>query len=155
MSTLTEQVKNLFIATGSERDTDENLSLTKALFYTINKAGSHRFVFSAGDIYDGLEELGDKFVLGTNEVAIAIETTGWAAPIEGNEDEDEDEMVAPSQHPKRRRVRLMSIVTRSYEVASALGFADDDEIVTDSGTARGSLAEALLHTMKQIVSKSN
>ena len=66
MSTLTEQVKNLFIATGSERDTDENLSLTKALFYTINKAGSHRFVFSAGDIYDGLEELGDKFVLGTN-----------------------------------------------------------------------------------------
>jgi hypothetical protein len=36
-----------------------------------------------------------------------------------------------------------------------MGFADEDEVITDDGSARGTLAEALLDTMKVLVSKNN
>ena len=71
---------------------------------------------------------------------VMVATCGWAAPI----DDDDDDMVAPSQHPRRRRVRLMSLVD-SKGVASVLRFKDDpNNIIEDNGAAQGSLAEALL-----------
>jgi hypothetical protein len=152
MTTLEEQVRNLFLTLGVERG-DESENLAKALFYAIKKDGTHRLVHIDGDIYDGLENLPSIFTLSATDAAIAIETTGWASPLdEGSSDDDQ---IAPSQHPKRRRVRLLSIVTRTYECASALGFADNEEIVTDSGEARGTLADALLVTMTMMLSKTN
>jgi hypothetical protein len=74
--------------------------------------------------------------------AAVVLTCGWAAPL--NEDDDEDESsVAPSQHPKRRRVRLV-VVVGDGGVGSVLRFADTpDDIVTDAGVAQGSLADAV------------
>jgi hypothetical protein len=71
--------------------------------------------------------------------AAAIVTTGWAAPL----DEDGNVNGAPSQHAQRRRVRLTVLVANSG-VASVLRFADEpEEVVTDPGSATGSLAEAI------------
>jgi len=85
-------------------------------------------------------------------------TCGWAAPIdrsdqchddddddaEGDDDvEGDDEKLPPSQHPQRRRVRLV-VVVGDQGVGSVLRFADaPKEIVTDAGSARGSLADAV------------
>jgi len=95
---------------------------------------------ASGDVYE---------LLDTTMVADAIQaygyaaviTCGWAAPLA---EDDESNEVAPSKHPKRRRVRLV-IVTDGISIASVLRFSDtQDETMTDEGKATGSLADALL-----------
>jgi hypothetical protein len=71
--------------------------------------------------------------------AATIVTTGWAAPL-GPDGTVEG---APSEHAQRRRVRLV-VVVADHGVASVLRFADQpDDVVTDPGSATGSLAEAI------------
>ncbi len=71
--------------------------------------------------------------------AAAIVTTGWAAPL-GPDGTVEG---APSEHALRRRVRLV-VVVADNGVASVLRFADDPhDVVTDPGSATGSLADAI------------
>ena len=71
--------------------------------------------------------------------AAAIVTTGWAAPL----DADGNVQGPPSAHAQRRRVRLTVLVANNG-VASVLRFADTpDEVITDPGSATGSLAEAI------------
>ncbi|MCE2734965.1 MAG: hypothetical protein LW600_00525 [Ilumatobacteraceae bacterium] len=71
--------------------------------------------------------------------AAAIVTTGWAAPLGPDGTVDG----APSEHALRRRVRLV-VVVADHGVASVLRFADDpDDVVTDPGSATGSLADAI------------
>ena len=69
----------------------------------------------------------------------AIVTTGWAAPLGPDGTVDG----APSEHAQRRRVRLV-VVIADHGVASVLRFADDpDNVISDPGSATGSLAEAV------------
>lgn len=101
---------------------------------TVVKALSH------GDVYELLES---PFATVTASMAdlVAIVTCGWASPIVG--DPDADEQLPPSQHPERRRVRLVVCATREH-TASVLRFSDDwDNPITDEGHARGSLADAV------------
>lgn len=100
---------------------------------------------TSGDVYD---------LLDTNMVADAIQaygyaaviTCGWAAPLA---EDGENNEVAPSNHPKRRRVRLVC-VTDGISIASVLRFSDtQDETMTDEGNATGSLADALLQAAKR------
>jgi len=93
-----------------------------------------------GDVYDLLES---DIARSTAQFADAITlvTCGWASPIA--EGQSDDEQVAPSQHPERRRVRLVVTATREY-TASVLRFSDDwEHPITDEGHARGSLADAV------------
>lgn len=107
------------------------------------------------DIYDALDSLhGDPFD-GGGEIsdedfdalaAVVLVTFGWAAPIPANGDEYAG---APSEHPERRRVRLIAAAARGEAIASRLAFLDvttgeviGDQI-DDEGDARGPLAEAL------------
>lgn len=94
----------------------------------------------AGDIYQMLESSTARKVMKDSKT-VMVATCGWAAPI--GDDAELDEL-APSQHPRRRRVRLMSLVD-SKGVATVLRFKDEpDNIIEDDGVAHGSLAEALL-----------
>lgn len=71
--------------------------------------------------------------------AAAIVTTGWAAPLAS----DGSVQGPPSRHAMRRRVRL-TVAVADNGVASVLRFGDDpDQVVTDPGSATGSLAEAI------------
>jgi hypothetical protein len=105
-----------------------------------------------GDIYVGLENIAnesDEETLHDFEF-FGVETSGWAAPIrdEGSED------VAPSQHPERRRVRMVSVIDRTFRVASVMSFDQDDEILTDLA-GRGSLADAIRLVMANILAAEN
>lgn len=105
-----------------------------------------------GDVYE-LIESDASLELAKRSAFIAIVTCGWAAPIRANDDDDDE--VAPSQHPQRRRVRLVVLASRS-SVASVLRFSDTpDETVTDEGKATGSLADAILKLMAQSASHLN
>ena len=114
--------------------------------------GALRITFLAehGDVYE-LIDAPTSAIVRMFDAAVVL-TCGWAAPIdrshESDDDDDDDdddanEKVPPSQHPQRRRVRLV-VVVGDQGVGSVLRFADTpDEIVTDAGSARGSLADAV------------
>ena len=107
---------------------------------------------SNGDVYELLES-DASLELAKRSQFIAIVTCGWAAPIAN--DDDDDNQVAPSLHPERRRVRLVVLASRS-SVSSVLRFSDTpDETVTDEGKAKGSLADAILNLMAESVSHLN
>lgn len=95
-----------------------------------------------GDIYSLLDEVENGIDLKAEKADFfALDTCGWAAPL--NEEGGVDGEV-PSQHPQRRRVRLVLVVNSQGHMASALKFEDNDEIVTDDGKAHGPLATAIL-----------
>jgi hypothetical protein len=89
------------------------------------------------DIYELLTE--PTSALGRMFDAVAVVTTGWAAPLGPDGEPDGP----PSLSPARRRVRLCVVVSDAG-TASALRFADDaDSVVIDPGQATGSLADAV------------
>ena len=122
-----------------------DFDLKTALFFAINEtdegvamvlAGEH------GDVYDLLDSDDSRAVAKVSDY-IALVTCGWASPITTDSDDD-DEQVAPSEHPQRRRVRLMVFAGKDGW-ASVMRFSDTpDETITDDGTARGALAEAIM-----------
>lgn len=110
-----------------------------------NVDGALRITFLAehGDVYELLEAQTSAIVRMFD--AAVVLTCGWAAPIGDDEDtsDDNDMSVPPSRHPERRRVRLV-VVVGDCGVGSVLRFADTpDDVVTDAGAARGSLADAV------------
>lgn len=112
---------------------------------------SHKFPSA---ILFGVTENGETFELGrhpdvyvlldreypnTGLSGIGVQTCGWAAPL----NENGEAVGAPSDHPERRRVALVTVVTMDG-MASALSFEDDPENpVMDMGEATGSLADAI------------
>ena len=106
-----------------------------------------------GDVYELIESHAS-LEMAKRSAFIAIVTCGWAAPLSNNTNDDDDK-VAPSQHPQRRRVRLVVLASRS-SVASVLRFSDTpDETVIDEGKATGSLADAIQRLMAQSASHLN
>ncbi len=116
-------------------DSNYNHELSAAQLWAIKKDGSFHLLTAHPDVYELLSS--DEFNL-YNYLGVIIHTTGWAAPL--NEDGNVD--TAPSKHLMRRRIGLAACVTNS-SVGSAISFADDPEIITDPGSATGSLADAL------------
>lgn len=145
---MTELAEAVFRQLGKGHD--DPYQISKAHIFAVQANGDIRTLLQAPDIYDALDEVG-KHHLAQGDLALGCETTGWASPIKG----DDDEEIAPSQHPERRRVRLVALVSRKFEMASALGFADDDEVITDDGQAVGTLADAIREAMRQMVVATN
>jgi hypothetical protein len=95
---------------------------------------------ASGDVYELLDTTMVADALQAYGYAAVI-TCGWASPLA---DDGENNEVAPSKHPKRRRVRLV-LVTDGISITSILRFSDtQDETMVDEGQATGSLADALL-----------
>lgn len=122
-------------------DGPAGFEMSTARLYGVNFRGDDlqlSFVLENGDIYSLLEV--PESACARLFDAAALVTCGWAAPIASNEAEPSE---APSEHPERRRVRLV-IVVGDAGVASVLRFRDDPETpILDAGEARGPLAEAV------------
>jgi hypothetical protein len=115
--------------------------VAKASLWLLDDNNKIKSVKENNDVYDMLDDF-DTLESIKDCASFTILTAGWAAPInETNED------TPPSQHPKKRRVRLIVHATE-FGVASVMRFKDKaDEIVTDDGKAKGSLAEAVMDLM--------
>jgi hypothetical protein len=71
-------------------------------------------------------------------------TVGWAATTC-------DTSTAPSEHPDRRRVHLITITSRRQEAAALLTFHDETENeITFAAGGTGQLADALHNAMRFI-----
>jgi hypothetical protein len=134
-------MKAIDLATEVEQslnDTKLGYEISQAQLYSVTKYGEYAIAGTHGDVYELLES-DDSVAVANASDFIALVTCGWASPIT----DDDDEEVAPSKHPQRRRVRLFVLASRQ-SVASVLRFSDEpDSVVTDEGQARGSLADAV------------
>lgn len=91
------------------------------------------------DVYEMLDDTFNAILLHeTGYSGFAISTVGWASPITSEEDEE----IAPSQHPQRKRVRLMTLCNRG-QMGSSIRFKGEQDVTYDQGNAKGSLASAM------------
>ena len=125
------------------QDYEDPFTLKFASVWTQTKTGDMVCRANAADIYDMLEDK-STIEIAKNSTNFAVVTTGWAAQAE-----DIDDNTPPSQAPNRKRVRLVVQVSKAG-VVSILRFQDrPNEIVTDEGTATGSLADAVNQLWKK------
>lgn len=97
------------------------------------------FVASSGDVYELLGDPGNKLEASLFD-AIAVVTSGWAAPFIPTD--DTSMMVAPSKSPNRVRVRV-TLLAGVEGVCGSVRFANKPNVALfDEG--RGSLGDALL-----------
>lgn len=112
-----------------------------AVDYVRGEVPAVRQVAEDSDIYGMLEDVFNAVLLfdsGYN--GFAVVTTGWASPID--EDNDANNDIAPSQHPERKRVRLMTMC-HNGKMGSSIRFTGDETVTYDEGNAMGSLASAM------------
>ena len=121
-------------------DIDFDLPAARVFYIDKNdRLTSHSF---HGDIYDGLN-LVMRYPIPDCQI-IGIETCGWAAPL----NPDGEPCDAPSEHPARRRVRMVTVCDALLNLASLIVFQDDPNPLTDEdGDATGHLAVALSQAM--------
>ena len=104
---------------------------------------------SHGDVYDLLSTY-ESTKLAQESDYLILSTCGWAKPIS---DDEEDDEIAPSQHPARRRV-LVVLGFDSKGNWSIARFADSNENVV-SESVRGALADAVKDLMDRANAKGN
>ena len=116
----------------------ESTEIKTAGLYSV-RGENTTLVAEHGDVYEMLDSVEAQAVALLSD-AVVVRTCGWASPLSEG---DEYEGVAPSQHPQRRRVRLL-VVAKAGETASVLRFTDDwANPIFDEGQATGSLADAV------------
>ena len=129
------------------KDHKNPFELAMSSIWVLNTTGEMTCRKLYGDVYDLLESP-ETLAAIKGEEFFGVLTSGWAAPIE-----ECDEDTPPSKAKERRRVRLFVSATDDGAI-SVLRFKDNpDETIIDEGTAKGSLADAVvdLYTRKQIV----
>ena len=107
-------------------------------------------ITSRGDIYEMLDSDDiDLLVKSSKYDYLTVGTCGWAAPIDNSNDEDND--LPPSQHPAKRRVKLLC-TANTNQIGNTINFQDqgeNQEPVIDLGNAKGALASAFSNFVKE------
>jgi len=117
--------------------------ISEAQVFAYDSDGCIRILDEHQDPYEALWTAACE-PLNTNENGIGIITVGWAAPTCDND-------TAPSEHPDRRRVHLISITNRGHKNAAIITFHDETKseiTITEDGT--GQLTEGLQFAMRII-----
>lgn len=126
---------------------DNPFDMPQARFFIVTTSGEVKLMLSTPDVYLGLSVLPAAYQKLGDDSVIGVETVGWAAPMSiGSGDDD-----IPSEHPHRRRIRLVAVINRAREVASAHAFIDDKDNVQTCTSGNGTLAEALKECMDRVV----
>lgn len=118
-----------------------NEGLSEAGLYGVIETGETFQISSDPDVYKLLEQ---NVTSPLKIVGLAITTSGWAAPLNADGEMD----CPPSEHPDRKRVLLVAVVTAD-ELMSSMRFADSEEVITEENGS-GSLADALCKAFERI-----
>lgn len=109
------------------------------------------------DIYQMLEGIGQDLDCArqiTSSQIFGVFTQGW-----GVEADDSDDNTPPSQHPKRKRVRLVHLVSMLGDTASAMKIDEMEEAVTEMNSAQGGLSDAIhecvVNAIRQVEASNN
>lgn len=151
MKTLDDNTLEI-ITENIQNSLDPNFDMGQAIAYGVlvnnDLTVQMEQIASNGDIYDMLCDNPALSSQVKNYDFLTFATCGWAAPI--SEDNDEDNNLAPSKHPKKRRVRLLVSANTALQFGNSVTFNDDlENPIYDYGDAKGSLAEAIVDLIKQ------
>jgi hypothetical protein len=120
------------------KDHKNPFELAMSSIWVLNATGEMTCRKLYGDVYDLLDSP-ETLAAIKGEEFFGVLTSGWAAPID-----ECDKDTPPSKAKERRRVRLFVSATEDGAI-SVLRFKDDpDEAMVDEGTAKGSLADAVM-----------
>jgi hypothetical protein len=109
------------------------IDIYKTVAPIVQKIGDHK------DVYEMMSPM--NAILGADYDAFGLVTTGWAAPTVS----EFDNVVPPSEHPERVRVRLFCFCDTEGRITSSLRFANKiGEVTYDENQARGSMRDAML-----------
>lgn len=151
MKTLTnEQFETIVekIQIGVPYDFDTKNASVYGILINDDMSIQYEKVQSGPDIYDLLNDSPEVFSQVNNYDIMTFATCGWAAPIDKDNNDDEDDILPPSQHPDKRRVRLLVSANTNSQIGSAICFKDSpDEPVYDYGNATGQLADSIMELM--------
>jgi hypothetical protein len=117
--------------------------ISEAQVFAFDREGCLRILAKHQDPYRALWTA-SCVPLKNEESGIGIITVGWAAPMC-------DTNTAPSEHPNRRPIHLITITSQRHEAAAILTFHDEtkNEITFLKGVT-GQLADALHNAMRII-----
>jgi hypothetical protein len=104
------------------------------------------FPLVSGDIYLSLKTFATHRADVPTELApdaLAIVTTGYAAPIDDCVDDDGEHIAAPSESKNRRRLAIAVFVARDASRVSVMRFADEPGETIAERTGSGTLSEAI------------
>ena len=125
-------------------DHSNPFDLGLARVFAISSLGATRLINQSPDVYAAIDAIPCMHKIIGEDPLIAIETCGWAAPVEFND------LRPPSEHPGRKRVRLVCVANRQGDLASALQFADDCGNPITNPDGQGSLSEAVSEAMRRL-----
>lgn len=127
-------METLSITENKVKEIDLNTISDAELFGVLATGETFQIALGA-DIYELLDDVREKSPLAIS--GLGVVTSGWACPL----DENGEATTAPSLHPERKRVGLVTLIT-AEGLVSSMKFADGDEVISDT-TGQGSLAIAL------------
>lgn len=136
----------------SQANNLDKYEMKKAQMFALSADGFVRLLEQYSDVYEALDKVGQKHTLNDEELGLVCVTCGWASPTFGDNAGND---IPPSQHPQRRRVRLVCLGTKTGQMASVVSFQDDEEEVIDYGQAKGSLADAVKDAVAKMMCKTN
>ncbi len=151
MKTLTNSQFELIVQQIQDKiDYEFDSKYAKAFGIMLNDNFDIQFepIKTAEDVYELIGDSPEVYEAVNEYDLITIATCGWAAP---NDDNNE---IAPSKHPERKRVRLLTTANTNYQFGSSISFKDTpDEPVFDYGNAKGALADAITELINSATEK--
>lgn len=155
MKTLTNSQFELIVQQIQDKiDYEFDSKYAKAFGIMLNDNFDIQFepIKTAKDVYELIGDSPEVYEAVNEYDLITIATCGWAAPIDN--DNSEFNETAPSQHPERKRVRLLTTANTNYQFGSSISFKDTpDEPVFDYGNAKGALADAITELINSATEK--
>ena len=122
-----------------------------ARIFHIDDDGLFTLIDHNRDVYDLLDDDDVATDLSkADNISIGVLTYGWAAPITDDSDQND---VAPSQHPDKKRVRVLVTACDHGKFLTFLRFEADPDAVETQGGGEGSMADAIQQLINKIQTK--
>lgn len=123
-----------------------------ARIFHIDDDGLFTLIDHDRDVYDLLsnDDVASDLSKADN-ISIGVLTYGWAAPITDDDSDRSD--VPPSQHPDKKRVRVLITACDHGSTVTFLRFEADPETVDVQTGGEGSMADAIQQLINKIQTK--
>ena len=120
---------------------DHEANYSNARVYHIDDEGVYSLIDFNSDVYELLSNEDVSTDLSKyDNIAIAVVTYGWAAPLS---DDDEGNEVPPSQHKDKKRVRVFASACEHGSRETFLRFEQAPDAVDIQNGGTGSMADAI------------
>lgn len=139
--------KQLFLKIVSLRSEIDTSHALYSFSYVESELVCHKII-DGTDVYDMLNSVRKQNLVQQGQ-SIVLYTEGWASPTDAN---GKDQHIPPSQHPNRKRVKLLCILNHDSTIVESVISLDEKEDLKYDSSGKGLLADSLkkiFNTLKE------